>query len=263
MALRVTRLFIHPIKSAGGIAVDEAFVGDRGFVHDRRFMVVDSKGVALTQRERPRMALLRVALDGDDLRVRAPGAGELSVPLRPREGAPREVAVWGDRCRASSMGEEASRFLTAALGLPCELVYMPDASRRPVDPAYAADAIVGFADGFPFLLVSEESLVDLNGRLAEPVPMNRFRPNLVVSGGEPFAEDGWRAVRVGGIRFDVVKPCARCVMPSIDQTTGEKGVEPARTLAAYRAVGQKVLFGQNLVHHGRGPVRVGDPVEVL
>ena len=263
----VTALHVYPVKSARGLSVGAALVGDRGFEHDRRFMVVDRAGLFVSQRTAPRLALVEVWLDGDTLRIAAPGAGVLPVPLRPVAGPPRTVDVWGDRAQAIALGDEAARYFSAFLGLDCELVYMPDASRRPIHAAYApasgADR-VSFADGFPFLLTTTESLADLASRGAA-VPMDRFRPNLVVTGAPPFAEDGWRRIRVGPVVFHVVKPCARCAIITIDQRSGiPVGPEPLATLATYRrGTESDVLFGQNLVHEGRGAISVGDSVDVL
>jgi uncharacterized protein YcbX len=173
------------------------------------------------------------------------------------------VAIWKDQCVAVAAGAEADAWFTALLGTPCRLVTMPSSTVRQVDLGYAEPGDpVGFADGFPFLLISQGSLDELNRRLEHPVPMDRFRPNIVVDGCEPHAEDGWSRVTIGEISFRVVKPCARCVITTTDQQTGERGREPLRTLATYRRVGNKVLFGQNLIHDGVGAVRVGDPCVV-
>jgi uncharacterized protein YcbX len=189
-------------------------------------------------------------------------------PLRVacRDDGPRErVTVWKDRVPAVDQGDEAADWFAAFLGAPCRLARLPDDYARRVDGRYARrpDDQTGFADGYPFLLLSEASLDDLNGRLASPLEMRRFRPNIVVAGCAPFAEDGWRRFRVGPIGFDVVKPCARCVVTTTDQETAERGVEPLRTLATYRRVRNKAMFGQNLVHEGSGVIRVGDPVEIV
>lgn len=260
-AIVVTELHLYPIKGTHGIAVERAEVGDRGFVRDRRFVVTDLNGKFLTQRTLPRMALVTTQLDGEVLRLRAPGMPPLALPIAPVDGAPRIVEVWRDRCDARLVSGEASAWLTQFLATPCELVYMPDDSLRPVDPDYAPGARVSFADGFPFLLASEQSLAELARRGAD-VPMSRFRPNLVIAGAPPFAEDAWRAIRIGEVRFRVVKPCARCVVTTIDQETAVATHEPLRTLATFRRRDGNVLFGQNLVHDGPGVVRVGDLVTV-
>lgn len=260
-SVSLSGLYIYPIKGARGIQVDAAEVTARGLQHDRRFMVVDAAGDFITQRTHPSLSQVSVRVHGDELAVEAPGAGTLAVPLHPRAGEPRRVRVWDDRCDALALGAASSRFFERALGVPCELVYMPDDSVRPVDPDYAkSDEQVGFADAFPFLLISQASLDDLNTRLDTPVPMNRFRPNLVVEGCAPFAEDGWGPFAINEVIFRGVKPCARCIVVTVDQETGHKGKEPLSTLARFRTQDKKVMFGQNLIHRGHGVIRVGAPL---
>jgi hypothetical protein len=260
----LSHLYVYPIKSCAGIALDEATVGPRGILHDREWMIVRPDGVFLTQRELPRLALIVPRLDGVHLALEAPGMPPVLVRAED-EGAALEVVVWRDRCLAKDAGAEVARWLTDFLEAPCRLVHMPPSTVRPVDPAYAAPTDqVGFADGFPLLLAAEESLVDLNARLPEPIPMNRFRPNLVIRGAEPFAEDTWTVIRIGGLTFRVAKACARCVTTTVDQSIGVKdGKEPLATLATYRQSPRGVLFGQNLIHDAPGVLRVGDRVEVL
>jgi uncharacterized protein YcbX len=261
--LTLTALNIYPIKSAGGIAVQSWPVDQFGLRHDRRWMVVDRDGEALTQREYPRLALARTAIEGDRLRVAAAGQAPLDLPLEPAAAVTTTATVWGDACVSYWMGERAARWFSELLGLPCSLVYMPAETRRPADPAYAPpDVRVSYVDAFPFLLLSEESLADLNTRLPDPVPLNRFRPNLVIAGGDPYAEDGLRSFRIGALDLEAVKPCARCVLITTDQETGFRGPEPLRTLARYRKAGSKVLFGQNVVHRATGRLSVGDALRV-
>jgi uncharacterized protein YcbX len=238
-------------------------VDDFGLRHDRRWMVVDQEGEAVTQREHPRMALTRTAIEGDRLRVSAPGRAPLDLPLEPAGAVTTMATVWGDACASHWMGARAAGWFSELLGFPCSLVYMPGETRRPADPAFAPPGVrVSYVDAFPFLLLSEESLADLNTRLPDPVPMNRFRPNLVIAGGGPYAEDGLRAFRLGPLELEAVKPCARCVLTTTDQETGFRGPEPLRTLARYRKANGKVLFGQNVVHRAPGRLSVGDPVRV-
>ncbi len=267
-AVEVSELFIYPIKSAAGIPVESAPVSDRGFEHDRRFMVTDASGTFITQREHPVMASVVARIHEDELLIEKKGVGHLALPLRPQAGGHRRVRVWGDQCDALSLGPGASRFFQLVLGIESELVYMPDESIRPVDPDYATIGDhVSFADGFPFLLVSQASLDDLNDRLAaagkEKVTMQRFRPNIVVTGTGAYDEDTWDEFAIGTVNFRVAKPCARCVMVNVDPATGERGREPLLTLSAYRKQGSKVMFGQNLVHNGHGLVRRGDRLRPL
>jgi uncharacterized protein YcbX len=260
----LSQLYVYPVKSAGGIPLEASGVDGRGLRHDRRWMLVDEAGSFMSQRRFPRMALVRLRIEPDHLVVDAPEMPPLEVPLRPPDRKLRLARVWGDLVEVSTIGDDADRWFGEFLGVGCNLVYLPEESIRPVDPAYGRRGDrVGLADGFPFLLVSEASLADLNSRLEHPVPMNRFRPNLVVGGCEPFAEDGWRLIRIGSITLRVVKPCARCTITTVDQETAARGKEPLRTLADFRRAGNKVLFGQNLIHDDTGTLRAGDPVEVV
>jgi uncharacterized protein len=260
--LHLASLHIYPVKSAGGIDVDEAEVDGFGLRHDRRWMVVDERGEFLTQRQHPRLALVRPALATCALTLRAPGLPPLELPAEGGPGVRIPVQVWRDRCVATDQGDAASRWFGRHLGVACRLVHLPEDAQRPIEPnAAGAEGLVSFADGYPFLLLSQASLAALNARLEEALPMNRFRPNLVVAGCAPHAEDGWVRVRIGGITLVVAKACARCVVTTTDQETGEREREPLRTLATYRRVGDGVLFGQNAVHTGPGRLRVGAAVE--
>ncbi len=269
-ALHLSAIGVHPLKSAGGIAPREWRLDALGLADDRRWMIIDPLGQFVTARTEPRMALLRVQLGPADgaPSVLAPGMEPLTLG-RP-QGLTEQVCIWGDEVAAAPLGGEAARWFSAWLGRPVRAVYLPTHGRRPVDPAYARPGDrVGFADGFPALLVTESALDELNSRLAQPVTMARFRPNLVVSGADAHAEDGWRRIRIGeagsSIDFDVVKPCARCTLTTVDPETGLKGAEPLRTLAGYRrdTASGEVIFGQNLIHRGTGILRVGSPVTVL
>ena len=261
---RIDGLYFYPIKSCRGTSLDVAEVGPRGIVADRQWMVVDESNEFLTQRELPRMALVRPSLAGGVLALTAPGMSPLTVsPGGHRER--RQVVVWRDRCAAIDEGPQAAEWLSAFLELPCRLVRIPDDETRRADPEYAGpNDQVGFADGFSFLLISRASLDDLNRRLSVPLPMNRFRPNIVVDGTEPFEEDRWKRIRMGDITFVVAKPCARCAITTTNQDTAERSQEPLRTLATFRHVaGRGVMFGQNLIHDRSGILQVGAEVEVL
>lgn len=265
LTARVSALNWYPVKSCRGAPLSEAVIGARGIVGDRSFMLVDEGGRFLSQREFPRMALVVPRLDDGTLTLTAPEREVLSVHVL-TQGQHRVVTVWRDGCEAIDQGDAAAEWASAFLGTSCRLVRMADDTVRAVDRDFAVSDgdQVGFADGYPFLLTTEESLADLNGRMAASLPMNRFRPNIVVAGAEPFAEDGWRRIRIGEIAFAVVKPCARCAITTTDQATAERGAEPLRTLATYRRVrGQGVMFGQNLIHESTGVIRVGDPVELI
>jgi len=259
----VSQLYVYPVKSARGISLDSAHLDGRGIHLDRRWMLVDSDARFLTQREIPRLSLIQVESLPTHLRITAPAMPALTVPLIPPERKPLTVIVWKDAVKALDMGEATSAWFTKFLGVTCSLVYMPEGSLRPVHSEYASPSQqVGFADAFPLLLISEGSLADLNSRLDEPLPMNRFRPNIVVTGCAPFAEDGWKEITIGDVRMSVAKPCARCITTTVDQATGIRGKEPLATLARYRTRDNKVLFGQNLIHQSAGTLRVGDAVKV-
>jgi len=264
VTITVSGLWIYPVKSCRGIALERMELGPRGPLHDREWMVVDPSGRMVTQRERPELALVRPRLTAEALVLEAPGRKALELSLSPGSGPPREVSIWKDRCRAVSQGPAAAAWFGEHLGMDCDLVRMAPDGHRPVDPRHARPGEeVGFADGFPLLLLSEASLEELNGRLDRPVSMDRFRPNLVVAGCEPHAEDSWRRLSIGGVTLRVATPCSRCVITTTDQATGKRGPEPLRTLATYRTDGRRVFFGRNVIHEGRGGIAVGDRVVLL
>jgi uncharacterized protein len=261
MTLTLASITVYPVKSAAGMALPEWEVDQFGLRYDRRWMVVNPAGEFLSQRTHPRLALVTTAILNGTLRLEAPGMGALDIPLDPQPTVHTSVRVWKDRCGATWTGEGPARWFSDFLGTPCSLVRMPEETLRPADRTYAPEGTrVSFADAFPFLIISEASLSDLNRRLAEPVPMNRFRPNLVISGAEPYAEDDWDRLEINGIRLRVVKPCARCLITTTDQATAERSKEPLRTLGGYRKRWGKVMFGQNAVHETVGRLRGGDRV---
>lgn len=262
--LRVTELWTYPVKSCRGIRLDRAAVTARGLAWDRHWMVVDGAGRFLTQRQLPVMATIGTALTADALVLSAPGAANLAVPLA-TAGERLEVTVWDDTVLAHAVSAAADGWLAARLGVPCRLVRFADEAHRPVDPRYgAAGDQTAFSDGFPLLLIGQGSLDGLNARLPAPLSMRRFRPNLVVAGAAPHAEDGWRRVRVGEVGLRLVKPCSRCAITTVDPDRGVRdGREPLQALGTYRLRDGKVWFGQNAIPDGAGAVRVGDRVAVL
>jgi uncharacterized protein len=262
--MRISELYVYPVKGAAGIALDAARLDGFGIEYDRRWMVVDSDGTFLTQRNCAALALLQTTLEPDALVLSSRRAGELRLPLRPESGASCTARVWGDVVSASDAGDEAASFLVRDLERDVRLLFMPDTTLRQADLDYARPGDrVSFADGFPMLLISQAALDALNRRLTEPLSMRRFRPNVVVERTAPHEEDSWRRVRLGSVECDIVKPCARCAVPTIDPATGKAGVEPLRTLADYRRWNGKVWFGQNVIHRARGTLRVGDEVQVI
>lgn len=266
MSIVVSQLYFYPVKSCAGTALAAAVIGPRGIKYDRQWMVIDEDGYFLTQRQLSRMALIRPEINEAEgvLKLNAPDMLELVVKLN-SEGQNLLATVWDDTCAALDEGDEASHWFTQFLGIKSRLVKFAADYVRKVDQKYAKrqDDQVGFADGFPFLLIGEASLADLNDRLSEELPMNRFRPNIVLSGAEAFAEDTWKKIGINGIQFDVVKPCARCVITTVNQNTGVASAEPLKTLAGFRRRDGKVLFGQNLAHASQGTIAIGDSVDIL
>jgi MOSC domain-containing protein len=261
--MRLTALSVYPIKSAAGIPADVWQVDEFGLRFDRRWMVIDEAGRFISQREQPRLALVRPSFHEDLLLVDAPGQRPLELPLHSTCSVTTKVTVWHDTCEVNWLGDHAAAWFSAALGCSCSLVYMADSTVRPADPRFAtSNTRVSFADAFPFLMISEESLAELNSRMPVPLPMNRFRPNLVIAGGDPYVEDSLDRFTIGEIGFRAVKPCDRCVIPTTDQSTAERGHEPLRTLATYRRRDGQVFFGQNLVHSGSGRLSVGDLLQL-
>ena len=266
----LSEINIYPVKSLRGISLGEAVVERRGLQYDRRWMLVDEKNQFFTQREFPKMATLVPEIKSGGLQISA-GESSILIPFELDSNETVRVRIWSSSCRAKVYDDSINQFFRDVLQTDCKLVLMPVETERRVNYFYAVhkDDHVSFADAYPFLLIGEKSLADLNEKLENPVPMNRFRPNFVVSGSDAFEEDGWKRIRIGPSVFHIAKPCARCVMTTIDQTEGVKtGVEPLKTLASFRipkrSVKQKILFGQNLIAERAGDVlRVGDKVEIL
>jgi uncharacterized protein YcbX len=266
MTITISSLHIYPVKGLKGIDLDSAQATDRGLEHDRRWMVVDDDGVFLTQREHPKMATVWTDLDADALSLSAPDEGEVRIPLVPAADAKRiPVQVWRSVVEAQLASPQADAWLSKYLGLGARLVYMPETTRRMSNEDYAGRGkLVGFADGYAYLVANEASLADLNARLAAKghpaLPMNRFRPNIVVKGAGAFDEDKWGEIRAGEAVLRSAKPCGRCQVTTTDQSTGEvRGPEPLQTLSTYRdSTRFGVMFGMNLVTVKPGRVTVGD-----
>ena len=263
--IQVSALYCYPIKSLGGVPLKEAVVTDRGLLHDRRWMLVDERGQFLSQRKFAQMALLQVSIGENGLLVQHKNNGHsIVIPFQPQTNHMLTVTVWDSTSKAQQVSAEADAWFSEMLQVSCRLVYMPEEQPILVEPEYASGGeVTSFSDGYPFLLIGQASLDYLNSKLEAPVPMNRFRPNIVVSGSQPNAEDFWSAFNIGNMPFFGVKKCGRCVVTTIDQDTGNTGKEPLKTLATYRQEGSKIYFGQNLLHRGTGTIRFGDEVTLL
>ena len=244
-----------------------AEVTRRGFRYDRRFLLIDKNNRFLTQREFPKMALLKTAIEEETLLVyhKDSFGDHLVVPLAPEPSDDTAiVSIWEDECEAQFIGQQADDWFSGQLNTACRLVYMPDSTERKVDEKYAIhDDITSFSDGYPILIIGQASLDDLNNRLSKAIPVNRFRPNLIFAGGTPYEEDGMKHFRIHDLDFFGVKPSARCVITTTDQETGLTGKEPLKTLAGYRSKNNKVYFGQNVLMEGEGIIKVGDPIEII
>lgn len=274
--MQVSSLHVYPVKSCRGLAVLEMDFDRIGPVDDRRFLIVDGKGRFFTQRERPQMARIRVRATGDDwsFSVDHQHMQPVDVPKRPPAGAPvREVTVWRDTVLAEDCGDAIAGLLSKFLGEPARLVRAGRDYNRTVHAdrisgtaeEQGAPPPVAFGDAFPLLVTSIASIGDLNTRLDVPIPMDRFRPNIVITGSGAYAEDTWTRIRIGNVELYSGTPCGRCVITTTDQHTGERAKEPLKTLATYRkGPDGAVNFGQNFIHAAsRGVIRVGDSVTIL
>ena len=262
-------IFTYPIKSCGSLSHTAIPLDVYGLAWDRHWMIVDADGVGLTQREYPRMARIQPAVEDDCLRLAAPTMKAIGIPLAYRPSATRRVKVWDDFCEAWDEGDDVAGWLSDYLRAEVRLVGLSSAHNRPVDARSTPEpAQASFTDGYPVLIVSQASLDDLNQRLVErssdPVPMTRFRPNLVITDCDAFAEDTWQTMQIGSVTLDIVKPCGRCVVTTVDQATGTvpDNAEPLATLNTFRKQGNKVMFAQNAIHRAPGTLSIGDEVVV-
>ncbi|HPH93110.1 MAG TPA: MOSC domain-containing protein [Ferruginibacter sp.] len=264
--LTVSQLYIYPIKSLGGISVSEVNSTDRGFEYDRRWMLIDEHNNFLTQREFPAMALLQPALTSDGLRVvgTKQDSDFILIPFTPATNDRIATNIWGVPCTPLHVSDEADKWFSEQLQTQCRLVYMDDDTQVLISESYNINnSLTSFSDGFPILMISEASLDDLNSRASEVLPMNRFRPNLVINGAGAFEEDRMKEFMINGVVYYGAKPSARCMITTIDQSSGAKGKEPLMTLSKYRSLNNKIYFGENVIASSTGIIHVGDELTIL
>ena len=259
--LIVTDLYVYPIKSLGGISIESSLIQERGLLHDRSWVLIDENNRFITQREIPGLVFFSTEIKESFLKVfdKRDPSDYILVDLFPQVGELVSVQIWDDTCDSILVSAEASNWFSAKLDMKLRLAYMPASTKRLVDPKYAKeDEVTGFSDGYPILMIGTASLEDLNSRLAQPIGMDRFRPNIVFSGGEPFEEDLIIDFIINGVMMRGVKPCARCIMTTTNQQTAERSKEPLNTLSTYRKNENKIYFGKNVLAKGLGYINVGD-----
>ncbi|KLT64338.1 MOSC domain-containing protein [Pedobacter sp. BMA] len=262
---QLSEIYIYPIKSLGGISLTESAIAETGLFYDRKWVLIDDTGTFITQRKYPQLSLLEVSITAENLTVAHKENPTLRItfPIAKTTGKPIPVTIWDDLTEGIEVDKSVSDWFSGFMNMPVRLVSMPEQARRIVDPKYAAhQEIVSFADGYPCLMIGQASLDQLNEKLETPVLMDRFRPNFVFTGGEPHAEDAFDSFEMGSISFSAVKPCARCVLVTVNQQTATKSAEPLKTLAGYRSLNNKIMFGQNLLHKGSGIIKVGMEIKI-
>jgi uncharacterized protein YcbX len=260
--IRLSEIWIYPIKSLGGIRLQKARVLAKGLEHDRRWMLVDEQNRFITQREYPQLALFQLTISNDQLSiVHQANLDSIQFRMNTHEKTFEAVTIWDDQVQSAEVDKHISAWFSDQLNMKCRLMYFPESNSRPVDPAYAIqNEQVSLADGYPFLIIGQSSLDDLNARLPQPITMQRFRPNFVFTGGEPYEEDDWKNFTIGDVNFIGVKNCSRCVLTTVDPTTGVKGKEPLQTLSTYRKRNNKIYFGQNLLCLNTGSISLEEPI---
>jgi len=260
----LSQLYVYPVKSLAGISVSEWPVDKNGLQFDRKWMLIDAERQFLSQRRLPKMALIKTRIEKDMLVLSAPSQDDLHLPLFPEDGEDIDVVIWHEHCRAKTVSAAADAWLSVFLQTECGLVYHPENRQRIVDQKYAEpDDQTAFSDGFPFLILSEASLAELNNALENPVSIVRFRPNIVIAGCEAYAEDTWRLIKINDIEFRLPKPCSRCAVPGIEPESAIRQTEPLATMNQLRRWQNKVYFGQNALHNHEGALKIGTNVAVL
>jgi hypothetical protein len=266
--LQLSEIWIYPIKSLAGISLKGSNVTSRGLEFDRRWMLVDDEGVFISQRTYPELALFQTKIEDDFLVVTHANNLESSVKIslsQKNNGYRMNVMIWEDEVEAIVVVESVSQWFSRILGFSVRLVYMPEESHRIVDPDFAitSNDITSLSDGFPFLIIGQSSLDDLNARLEQPVSITRFRPNFVFTGGQEYEEESWKEFSIGNLLFQGVKPSSRCVMITVNPEKGIfYGKEPLFTLSQYKKVGNNVIFGQNVIAKDKGLLQVGDFISI-
>ena len=258
----LTEIFIYPVKSLGGISLQTAEVEERGLKYDRRYLLVDESGIFMTQRDFPQMALLKLSFTKNGFNILdIKNNTSIIIPFKSDSKKTIKVKIWDDVCNAVVVNKDLDAWFSKALNKKCSLVYMPDNEKRVVEKKYIdEDHIVSFADAYPFLIIGQASLDDLNSKLPAPIPMNRFRPSFVFSWGNPYEEDNWKKFKIGAVEFEAVKPCARCVIATTDQQTAVVNDEPLKTLSTYRKINNNVMFGMNVVCHKTGSITINENI---
>lgn len=260
----LSEIYVYPVKSLAGIKVSKWPVNEKGLLHDRKWMLIDSNNQFLSQRRVSKMVLVKTQITDKQLILSIPASECISLPLFPVDGNEINTTIWKDQCSAKTTSKDADRWLSDFLGIDCKLVYQPDSVVRPVVPDYAINTDkVTFTDGFPFLIVSEASLAALNQATGLQLPFQRFRPNLVISHCESYAEDCWREISINNIAFRLPKPCSRCSIPTIDLETAQTNKEPLRTLNRLRKWNKHVYFGQNALHDNEGELSIGSKLQII
>jgi uncharacterized protein YcbX len=261
----LSNIWIYPVKSLPGIRVMRAQVMQKGLQYDRRWMLIDEHGRFITQREHPQLALFQLSMQEDELEIKHKTSSSLAIRFKviAENGVVASAAIWDDPVEVIEPSTAHSSWFSDCLGMPCRLVFFPEANFRQADPDYARGEPVSLADAFPFLIIGQKSLDDLNTRLPEPVTIRRFRPNFIFVGGEAYEEDQWKEFAIGKNKFRAVKRCSRCTLTTVDPETGIKGVEPLATLAKCRKEGNKIFFGQNAIAINYETIQEGDEITML
>ncbi|GAC1384502.1 MAG: MOSC domain-containing protein [Ginsengibacter sp.] len=260
--LAVSKIFIYPIKSLGGVSLLSAKVTDRGLEYDRRWMLIDDDNKFISQRECPKMSQIKIELEDHHLKVYHQNhfKNVLNVPFDNSLNKKAQVMIWDDECTAEFVSKECDEWFSEMLQINCRLVYMPSTTRRLVEHKYAVNKINNFSDAFPVSIISNQSLVLLNSKLSVDIAMDRFRPNIVFDGPYPHYEDQFKKFIINNISFEAVKLIARCMITTIDQTTSLKGKEPLKTLSSYRSTDHKIYFGNCLISNGTGEINIGSTI---